>query len=364
MPEEAKMTAQVYKTLAERLDSLPNGFPPTPDGIELRLLARIFNPEEAYFASNLRITLETSEQISERMGHDNDHTYNVLKSMARKGLINAGRMDEGLGFGLLPFVVGIYEMQMNTMDEELALLFDAYYKQVFASMMEIQPTFHRVIPVNQSVRMDMEIKPYENAAEIVSKASAWGVLDCVCRKQQMLVGNPCAHPIDVCMALSKTPGDFDRSTTIRALSLEEALGTLERASRAGLVHTVSNSQEVISYICNCCTCSCGILRGMVELGLANVVARSAFVNRVNEETCIACEDCLDYCQFSALTINGTAVVNQTRCVGCGVCVPKCPEGALQLIRRPIGEILPPPVTYGEWQIKRADARGLDLNSIL
>ena len=28
-----------FKRLAERLDALPNGFPPTDDGVEFRLLA-------------------------------------------------------------------------------------------------------------------------------------------------------------------------------------------------------------------------------------------------------------------------------------------------------------------------------------
>ena len=33
------MSQEAYKKLAERLDALPNGFPPTEDGVELRLLA-------------------------------------------------------------------------------------------------------------------------------------------------------------------------------------------------------------------------------------------------------------------------------------------------------------------------------------
>jgi electron transport complex protein RnfB len=43
-----------YRLLATRLDELPNGFPPTADGAELRLLARIFTPEEAALAAGLR----------------------------------------------------------------------------------------------------------------------------------------------------------------------------------------------------------------------------------------------------------------------------------------------------------------------
>ena len=39
-----------YRELAARLDELPHGFPPTDDGAELRLLAKLFTPEEAALA--------------------------------------------------------------------------------------------------------------------------------------------------------------------------------------------------------------------------------------------------------------------------------------------------------------------------
>ena len=51
--------AQAYRPLANRLNELPNGFPSSPDGAELRLLAYLFTPEEADLAAQLRLTLET-----------------------------------------------------------------------------------------------------------------------------------------------------------------------------------------------------------------------------------------------------------------------------------------------------------------
>ncbi len=116
-----------------------------------------------------------------------------------------------------------------------------------------------VIPVMESVRIDMEIHPYESAASIIDSAAAWGVLDCICRKQKALIGDPCEHPVDVCMALSARPGAFDNTPVVKAQTRVEALDTLQRAAQAGLVHSVSNSQSGVTYICNCCTCSCGIL---------------------------------------------------------------------------------------------------------
>ncbi len=166
------------------------------------------------------------------------------------------------------------------------------------------------------------------------------------------------------MAMNTNPGAFDNVPHIRALTLEEALATLQVAAEAGLVHSVSNDQRGSSYICNCCTCSCGILRGISELGIANAVAHSAFINTVEEDLCIACEDCLEFCQFEALSMEFTAQVDQLRCVGCGVCVQACPEGALSLARRPEQEIDPVPLSKSDWMEQRAAMRGLDLKQVL
>jgi ferredoxin len=346
------------------LDALPNGFPATDDGAELRLLAKLFSEEEANVAAQLRLALETPKEIATRLGLDSKELRSKLKDMAKRGLIAAGRTDRGLGYGLLPFAIGIYEYQFDTIDEEFARLFEDYYQKAFGQSVNWQPALTRIIPIRETVRVDMEVHPYESVLDIIDGSQSYGVLDCICRKQQALVGSPCDHPVDVCMMLSEKPGAFDRAPNIRALTRDEALTTLKRASDAGLVHSVSNNQDGLWFICNCCTCSCAVLRSMADLGMANVIARSAFVNQVDGDLCIACGLCLDFCQFAALTLEDVMIVDSVRCVGCGVCVPACPEGALSLVRRPPEEVLPTPVTEKDWQADRAASRGLDLLKVL
>lgn len=358
------MNANPYVRLARRLDALPNGFPPTEDGAELHLLAKLFTAEEAALAAELRLTKETAQEIAARLGDDPRMVSRHLKGMVRRGLIAWDRADKGIVYGLMPFVVGIYEMQAGSIDQELAELFEAYYQQAFSHALSVRPQFHRVIPVLESVGGDLEIRPFESAAAIVDEARAWGVTDCICRQQKALIGQACDHPVDVCMVFSHKPGTFNGNPAIRALSHQEALETLRRAANAGLVHSVSNNQRGLWYICNCCTCSCGLLRGIAEQGIADVIASSAFLNQVDESLCLACGDCLDYCQFDALSLNEFAEVNSRRCVGCGVCVPQCPEDALRLVLRPQEEVPLPPVNEGEWMARRAAARGMDLTEIL
>ncbi len=357
-------TGDPYKQLAERLDSLPNGFPATDDGAELRLLAKIFTPQQADLASKLRIRLETAQQISERLGRDYGATRQLLKDLARHGLIRAGKADDGFGYGLLPFVVGIYENQIGNMDKELASLFEDYYQRAFTKVLAVQPAFHRVVPVGENIKMDMQVAPYESAAGIIEKAQSWGVLDCICRVQTALIGKPCKHPVDVCMAFSSEPDAFAGSTVIKAITKEESYAVLRRAEEAGLVHSVSNSQKGNWYICNCCTCSCGILRGMAEIGIANVIASSPFVNTVDEDLCTACGLCVEKCQFGALSVDGAASVDRVKCVGCGVCVGTCADKALILVRRPDEEIKPVPTSIVDWGLQRASDRGIDLIPLL
>jgi electron transport complex protein RnfB len=358
------MIDAAYRKLAQRLNELPEGFPPTEDDSELLLLEAIFTPGEADLAAELRLQLEPPETIAERVGKPPEEVRNLLRDMAKRGLIEAGRIDSGLGFGLMPFIVGIYEMQSGRIDRQLAERFEAYYQRTFVDTIRVEPSFHRVLPVQETIPVEMAVQPFETVADLVDQAQAWGVVDCICRKQKQLIGEGCEHPLDVCMVLSPTKGAFDASSSIRSLDREGALATLQRAAEAGLVHTVGNRQEGHWYICNCCTCSCGILRGLKEFGVANVVARSPFVNTIDESLCAGCELCLEWCQFEALTHSNVAAVDAERCVGCGVCIVHCPEGAMELVRRSAGEYPTPPSTLEAWRIERAQKRGIDLNRVL
>jgi len=356
----------VYRRLAQRLDAIPNGFPSTESGTELRLLAKIFTPEEAALAAVMRLTREPAAAIAARAGVETDAAYRALKGMARKELIRFEKGDGQLLFGLIPFVVGIYEGQLSRMDAEMATLFEQYYQESRGgSLTHNEPSVHRVIPVEEAIPVGLEILPYERASEIVEGAKSWGVRDCICRVQQRLVGKGCDHPIESCKLLSPVEGAFDHSKVDRVITKEEALRLLRETEDAGLIHCPGNYRDEIHYICNCCTCSCGILRGVVEFDIPTAVARSDFRVVVDAEICAGCGDCVERCQFGALAIAEAAcVVDYARCVGCGLCVHACPVGVLSLERRPAGEIPPPPAGNWEWMALRAQKRGIRLEETL
>jgi hypothetical protein len=181
------MNTDAYKRLAAHLDALPNGFPSSDDGRELRVLAKLFTPEEADLAAQLTSTLETAEEIAARTGRDLPDLGEQLKSLTRRRLIEAGRKDGALGFKTIPFVIGLYENQVHSMDAELAHLVEDYFKGGFGKMLSVEPQFHRVIPIHETVHTSVEVRPFESVAEIVYSMRSWGVQDCVCRKQKALI---------------------------------------------------------------------------------------------------------------------------------------------------------------------------------
>jgi electron transport complex protein RnfB len=360
------MSEEVYRKLAQRLDAIPNGFPATESGVELRLLARIFTPEEAALAGVMRLTCEPAADIAARAGVDPDVAYRTLKRMTRQGQIRARKGTGQLTFGLMPFVVGIYEEQLPRLDKELATLFEQYIQETQGGgITRNAPALQRVIPVEEAVPFDLEIFPYERATELLEGAKSWGVRDCICRVQRRLIGKGCDHPVENCLVFAPVEGAFDHSEVDRAITKEEALQILREAEEAGLVHSTGNFRDRHYYICNCCTCCCGILRGVAEFGIPTAVARSDFRTVVDADACVGCGDCVERCQFGALSVpDDVCVVEDARCVGCGLCASVCPTDALHLERRPQGEVPPPPANRKEWMAQRAEERGISILDVL
>ena len=81
------MNADIYRKLARHLDKLPSGFPPTEDGLELRILKRLFSPEQAKPAVHLNLIAESVPVIAKRARMSEVDTRQMLEEMAARGLI-------------------------------------------------------------------------------------------------------------------------------------------------------------------------------------------------------------------------------------------------------------------------------------
>lgn len=348
------MKEDIFVTLANLLDSLPNAFPRTKSGVELKLLRKIFTKEEAAIAVELNGEFQPIDVIAEYLGFSTKQARTQLIAMAKKGLVWLNKENGELFFRLAPFVVGIYEAQLDNMDHEFAHLFEQYLLEGGREIMKYEPGIHRAIPAVSLAKSEW-ILPYDDVKEIINRAYAFSVRDCICRVQQGLIGKGCDAPRHNCLMLylrerPERPGDITK---------EEALAILDEAEEVSLVHCVANHQVGITYICNCCGCCCGVLRGIVEWGYENSVAHANYYAVIDPDECTNCGTCVDRCQVNAIQEkDGVSVVDGEKCIGCGLCVTGCPENVAKLVRKLDDEIVHPPIDFQDWEDQRMDNRGL------
>ena len=349
------LSDQVFERLAEALDRLPNGFPRTSSNAEIKLLKKIFSPGEASLASQLGRSMESVDAIAKRAERSVEEVETKLMEMAERGLLWYQKEMGKSFFRLAPFVVGIYESQKKIMDHEFAHLFEDYMANGGAvGIMKPQPALHRVIPAQKAVKSEW-ILPYDDVKAILLRSKTFHLRDCICRIQQDHIGRKCSFPLRTCLSFSSIEGQPSQDD----VSKDEALAFLDKAEEMGLVHTVSNVMKDFGYVCNCCGCCCGILRGITDWGIENSVAYSNYYAAIDFNECLDCGTCRQRCQVHAISeSNGVSVVDRSKCIGCGLCVTGCPNGAAKLEKKPKGEIVTPPKDFEAWEHERLHNRGL------
>ncbi len=349
------MAKDAYKLLAQALDRLPNGFPRTPSNTEITILKKIFTLQEALLASQLSGTMEPIEVIAKRVGLSTEQAETNLTKMAERGLLWFEKQAGKLHFRLAPFIIGIYEAQMETMDHELAHLVEKYMADGGAAgIMKPQPALHRVIPAQTAVKSEW-VLPYDDVKAILMTSKTFHLRDCVCRVQQDHIDRKCDFPLRTCLSFSST----ERPPHPNDVSKEEALAFLDKMEEIGLVHTVSNVMKGVGYVCNCCGCCCGVLRGITDWGIENSVAHANYHAVIDPNECVGCGTCRERCQVHAITEqDGVSIVNLKRCIGCGLCVTGCPNHVAKLKRKQESEIINPPTNFATWEHERLHNRGL------
>ncbi|OIP96304.1 MAG: hypothetical protein AUK55_05660 [Syntrophobacteraceae bacterium CG2_30_61_12] len=332
--QDRNQDAAVYRRLADHLNRLPAGFPATPTGVELKVLKRLFTPDQARLAQQLTLKPETPDQIAERCRLTAAELAPQLEDLAAHGLIFRIRKGPAVLYMAAQFLIGIWEYHVNDLDPELIRDMNQYIPYFFDQAQQNRTPQLRTIPVPGAVNAQQTVMAYEEARGIVGAQDKIVVAPCICRKEQRMVGKGCHRPLESCLVFGLGAQYYEDNRLGRGITRDEALTILERAEQAGLVLQPSNAQKVVN-ICTCCGCCCQILKNLKKLPKPAEHVMSNFVARVDADRCSGCETCLERCQMEAITVaEATAVVAQERCIGCGLCVPTCPEQAIELTAKP------------------------------
>ena len=346
--QEDVMETDSYHKLAQHLDKLPGGFPPSDSGVELRLLKRLFRPEEAELAVHLTLDREEARVIAGRAELDIDEVEQRLRRMARKGLIFSIEPEGGPAlYQAVPWVIGIYEFQVNNLDESFVQDVNEYLR-TRRKVSRPQPVPQiRTIPVRQSIESPLETLPYERAEELIKAQKKFAVAPCLCRRKADIAGAGCDAPKETCLLFGDWADYYVRNGLGRSINQAEVIEILTMADRANLVLQPSNSRD-IAFLCCCCGCCCAVLTRLKQHPRPSEEVASPFIGRHEPETCESCGVCVDRCQMEALILaDDHVVLNSTRCIGCGLCVSTCPTGSLTLVRKPSSEQIMVPITMDD-----------------
>jgi len=339
----------IYRILRQHLDKQTMGFPSTWSGADIRLLKRLFTPDEAKLALHLTCRPSPTEQIMERAAADfsSARTASLLDGMFTKGAIGWREKDGLSHWYVLPLVVGMYECQDG--DPSLEFLDDAraYMKTLRFGMsfLAVRPSQMRTIPINRSIPVEHHIATYDQVRTLVQNSPGpFVVLPCICRRTEAMKGRPCKKTSreETCLAFGDMAKMVLRRKHCREVTRDEVLAILQQNEGDGLVLQPANARQP-EFICSCCGCCCGMLSYQKHLPRPVDFWSTSYHAEVNAASCVHCGACVSRCQVGAVGLTGpggSAKIDPGRCIGCGLCVPTCPSGAMQLKQKDAGAIPP------------------------
>jgi len=353
------MATDIYEKLAKHLDNLPGGFPRTESGVEMRILRRLFTPEDAEFAMHLTLIPEEPRVIARRAKIPVEEAARRLEGMEKKGLtISIRQEDKPLLYMAEQYIVGFWEGQVNKLDPELVQNAEEYRDALVKERKSGRWTPQlRTIPVNKSIGIENVVMPYERAEELLHTQKFFAVSNCICRQGMRIIGKGCDKPEESCMSFGMAADSVVRNGRGRAIGMEEALAILQRAEEVGLVLQPNNAKDPL-FICTCCGCCCDVLKSLKAYPEPASVVASPFWASLNSETCKGCGLCTKRCQMEAFHLdNKKSVLDVNRCIGCGLCVSTCPTHSLSLVRKPKEKQPYVPKDFIETNIKLGKDRG-------
>jgi ferredoxin len=336
--------------LIDRLNKYPIGL---PDNEKLRqILEILFSADEAYVGSRFPLQEATMKELERATGWSSDRLEPVLESMANKGLVmdlHYGRRNYYL---LLPGLIGFFELTFMKQRQDLPIkelaqlmheyLFedpqDAMGNEMFAS----QTTLTRSLTYEEHIPVSSEVTTYESAREIIKKAGYGAIGMCYCRHKKEHLNETCqkgAPTNEICISLGSGAKFMVRRGFAEERSVDELLAVLDKARELNLTHITDNIRHKPSFICNCCSCCCELLGGVLR-GFPNGVAKARYTLAIDSESCVGCGLCQKACNVEALEKYDNPAggkpkfkmrVDAERCLGCGACVSACKTDSLSLL---------------------------------
>jgi Na+-translocating ferredoxin:NAD+ oxidoreductase subunit B len=339
----------IYRQLQQHLDKQAIGFPSVWSGADIRLLKRLFTPDEAKLALYLTCKPTPTQQIIKYAAPEfsAEQAGLLLDSMVKTGAIGWKEKHGVSHWYVLPLVIGMYECQDGNPSPEFLADARDYMKTVRfgTSFLAVKPSQMRTIPINKSIPFERSIATYDQVRTIVENSPGpFVVLPCICRRTKAMKNTPCEKTSreETCLAFGDMAKMVLRRKHCREVTRDEVLAILRQNEDDGLVLQPANTRQP-EFICSCCGCCCGMLSYQKFLPHPADFWSSKYYAEVSTDACTHCGTCVSRCQVNAVALtgpSGEAHVELSRCIGCGLCIPTCPSDAIGLKQRDTATVPP------------------------
>jgi len=207
----------------------------------------------------------------------------------------------------------------------------------------IRSLFSRMISGKMKKIHFGQVVPMEDIERIFEFTNSIVRVACICRQSTIgkekrycygiSLGPNGGKLLEIFQALDeKFSGGVDDSR-YEMLTREEAVAAFRDHEREGLCHTVwTFHTPFIGGICNCDRADCLAMRSTVTHAVP-VMFRAEYVAEIDSEVCTGCRQCMQLCQFGALSYSASdkkVAVDQAWCYGCGICRSACEKKAITL----------------------------------
>jgi len=329
-----------YNRLREKMSLWPAV---VPEGEELtRILELLFTEEEAEILSSDAFSAPFQDyrsiaEITQITGNPFQKIKTIMETLERRTRVFTftDNITEEKYYSLFPVEPAVVGFFIETANPEIQEVIAPLFEKVFHTKVSMgegthMETWGRIVQVDQEVTVINEILTFETVASLIENAFAISVAFCFCKSK-----NPCHHPREVCMAFDEGAEFVVEKGIARFIDKQEALELLKKTEDAGLIHISTNTKHGSKFVCNCCTCSCFLLKKLTESETPRLFSTSHLVAAIDENLCDTCYRCVDICPFTAISGEEHLQVHEYRCVGCGLCTHHCLHHAISMIPVPL-----------------------------
>ncbi|MHA1386637.1 MAG: 4Fe-4S dicluster domain-containing protein [Candidatus Helarchaeota archaeon] len=294
--------------------------------------------------------------LIEKSGMPKDQVKRILKKVVKKKTI----AKIGRNYGLEPLLPGVFEAYFIARQDSEENLKKAakIYRYIFENAAEVgmnkegfllfSPLLPyeaevKLIEINKPIESKSKVLSYELVEELIKKNDFFAVIPCQCRLIAELNGEKCeVAPAEMgCFLVGPSVLAVVNMGFGKALTKEEAIEYLKKTEKAGLVHNADYDSSDHTFICNCCSCHCGILLPLKKFKIPYLKPTN-FSPEINQELCVLCKTCLNICPMGAISFQEAEekmIINLGLCIGCGVCATNCAKNAISMNK--IRNVIPP-----------------------